>query len=738
MNPQEIFERFERRKLWRRFAAILFIFLYLFYLSWRVTILNEESFTLSVVYLCAEILGFILGINTIFKSWDYSLRQIVKAEKGLKIDVIIPTYHEPLDIIRKTLIAAKDIEYPHHTILLDDGRREEVKQLADEIGVGYFSREVNSDAKAGNLNFGLKYSDADFLMVFDADHIALPHAIDDMLGYFRDEAIAMVQAPQHFYNIDSFQYINAKKNRGLWHDQSFYYNIGQPCLDKNDLASCLGTGVIFRRSAIDKIGGIPTQSLTEDTHTSFLLNKMGYKTIYHNHIIAYGVAASDLSEFYKTRRRWAFGNIQVIRKEKTLSCKGLSFRHRLYHLSHCVDHLEGWQQLLLLNVPIFSLIFGLAPFEISVFNVLITFTFPFIIYALLQEIGCGFSRLWTNEIFSMLRWPIYLSVLKAWLNQKMAWSSSSKNMKGKINWSFMYPQLMILALSVFSLMVAFVKLQKVDFKVGPIFLFFQDKILNILDASYVSQAGIGVHSIMKAGYTFDLVMVSGMWVIYNMYRILYLVRKVVKDSDNSHEFYRFKTVMPMQIGDDQVKSSVGKISQNWIQFTHNHNANMQVGDVKDITLFLATQALKLKASITHMKDTICEADLIFESQQDCDMLCKAIYHSDAEGEFVNQTSYFFILSDAVLGLFKKKKKHATLQLQSLIYGENRPAIINETLDEEGKNTITLFDQMKVGDVLRAVKSHDTATIALKITDELQGIKRGFDGSTLRKYKVISL
>src|SRR5262249_40374004 len=151
---------------------------------------------------------FILALTLIFCSWNYRHREPLPAPRDLRVDVFIPTYREPADLVRWTIIAAKNIAYPHETFVLDDGNRPEMKALARELGVRYLAREKNVHAKAGNLNHGLAHSPADFVMVFDADHIPLPHALDVTLGFFRDKRVAMVQTPQDFYNTDAFQYVN--------------------------------------------------------------------------------------------------------------------------------------------------------------------------------------------------------------------------------------------------------------------------------------------------------------------------------------------------------------------------------------------------------------------------------------------------------------------------------------------------------------------------------------------------
>ena len=215
-------ERFERRKLWRRSVAALYIIMLISYLCWRYTIINPHSLALSLAYYIAECIGFVLGLKAIFNTWNYNHRTPLPAPDGLTVDIFLPMYKEPLEILRRTIMAARNIKYPHRTIVLDDGKRDELKALAAELGVGYLRRPDNIHAKAGNLNYGLQHSTADFVMAFDADHIALPHALDIMLGFFNDEKTALVQTPQDYYNFDAFQYINSRRTSALWHDQSLF------------------------------------------------------------------------------------------------------------------------------------------------------------------------------------------------------------------------------------------------------------------------------------------------------------------------------------------------------------------------------------------------------------------------------------------------------------------------------------------------------------------------------------
>ena len=189
----------------RRVIAVLAIAVTVYYLYWRVTeTFNQNALFFSWSLWCAEVFGFRTTLLFYFTVWKPTTREAPDAPEGKTIDVLIPTINEPVEVLRKTLLACNDIEYPHRTLVLDDGGRDEVRELAEELGCVYLARDEHEDAKAGNLNFGLEHSEAEFVAVFDADHAPLPHFIDRLLGYFEDDDLGFAQAPQEFYNKGGF------------------------------------------------------------------------------------------------------------------------------------------------------------------------------------------------------------------------------------------------------------------------------------------------------------------------------------------------------------------------------------------------------------------------------------------------------------------------------------------------------------------------------------------------------
>ncbi len=157
--------------------------------------------------------------------WKMPERKSIKPELNLSVDVFITVLNEPVDLIRKTIYAAVNMDYPHKTYVLDDGNNKEIKNLAILLGAKYLSRSDNKDAKAGNLNNGLAHSKGDYIAVFDADHIPNRKFLTETLGFFKNNKVAFVQVPQEFYNINSFQHRFKEFFEEIWSEQAIFFRV---------------------------------------------------------------------------------------------------------------------------------------------------------------------------------------------------------------------------------------------------------------------------------------------------------------------------------------------------------------------------------------------------------------------------------------------------------------------------------------------------------------------------------
>jgi len=447
MNLEEFYARHNSRYKIRLIVVILFLVFSTIYFSWRTTVFNTEAWTFSVIFFVAELFGLVLTFFTLFVTWKVKVRQPETPPSDLKVDVFIPTYNESIDIVRLTTLAAVNIQYPHITWILDDGNRSEIKELAEELGCNYLAREENLHAKAGNLNNALKYSQADYIALFDADHVPEENFLDRLLGYFNDPDVAYVQTPQDYYNIDSFQFNNNVKKKLLWHDQSFFYQVGQAGRDYWNASSFCGTSAVLRRSALDNVDGFATETVTEDMHTAIKLQKLGYKSVYHPESLAYGIAATTYVEYLQQRLRWGHGNVQTLREEGLPFCSGLTIPQKICYMALGLGYFEGISRLILYFTPAIVLLTGIAP--IGDTHLFFYFFIPYFLFSwfCIEECGRGNARFFTSEYMAMARFPVYLLSCMGLFLRRNHWRITSKEKKNEIPAYYIFPQLLVLILN---------------------------------------------------------------------------------------------------------------------------------------------------------------------------------------------------------------------------------------------------------------------------------------------------
>ena len=312
----------------RAVPCLLCIVLMLRAVIWRVTS-TLPAFALSPgviwVYLffagevaCAVSgsLLFLFLARTIDRRPESQRHQGWVAAERMRVDIFIATYNEEEEILERTIVGAKSQDYEHFRVfVLDDGRRDWLRELCRRRGIGYITRPDNEHAKAGNLNHGLKWlaergGASEFVAILDADFVPQPNFLRRALALFHDADVGCVQTPQHFFNPDPLQH--GFEAAHLWPDeQRFFFDILLASKDAWGVAFSCGTSSICRRSAIEAIGGIPTESITEDMLLSMKLKSMGWRTVYLNERLSMGLAPEGLREYITQRVRWCIGFMQI-------------------------------------------------------------------------------------------------------------------------------------------------------------------------------------------------------------------------------------------------------------------------------------------------------------------------------------------------------------------------------------------------------------------------------------------
>jgi len=404
-----------------RAIAVLALAVTAAYLTWRaVATIDPAVWWLSVPLYVLELHAAVgLGLYT-FSLWDLRAgpRARPVAETPLRVAVLIPTWNEPPEVLAPTIAAAVALRPAHQTWVLDDGGREQIARLAADLGAHYLRRGDRSHAKAGNLNHALGVVDADVIAVLDADHVARPGFLVNTLGYFDDPRVALVQTPQDFYNLESFEHSRTAARDGF-NEQSLFYRAILAGKNRWRAAFWCGTNALLRVAPLRQVGGVATGTVTEDIHTTIRLHAAGWRTVYHNEVLARGLAASGAGQYLLQRYRWGTGAMQVLRADNPLTIPGLTLPQRMAYAFTLLGWFDAWRSLGYLLLPVAVLLTGAVPIRapLGVFAAAFTATFALQQLAL-WLLGRGWQRFWLAILFDLVRLPSNLAATTRLLTRR--------------------------------------------------------------------------------------------------------------------------------------------------------------------------------------------------------------------------------------------------------------------------------------------------------------------------------
>ncbi|MBD0319137.1 MAG: glycosyltransferase, partial [Gemmatimonadetes bacterium] len=392
-----------------RMVAVVTLAYGVYYLTWRWTAsLNHDALWFGIPLVLAETWGLLTAFIMVHSVWRLKHREPVAPRPGLNVDVFITCFDEPLEVIRRTAVGARAIRYPHRTYILDDGKRDEVRAMAAQLGIDYLRRDGNEHAKAGNMNHALAHTRGDFVLQLDADHVPLPHILDRLLGFFEDPKLAFVQAPQDFYNTDGFTYDVSESWQRIWEEQRLFFSVIQPGKDSINGAFFCGSCAVFRREALESIGGFGTHSITEDVETSLLLHAAGWRSAYYGESLAYGLAAGSATAFHVQHLRWGQGAMQVLRRFNPLTHRGLSMSQRVSYFGSLTAYVGGVQKLVFYSAPLVFFLTGALPIQAVDREFLVRFL-PFLLlsFVLSELVSRGTANTWISERYQMAKFWTY-------------------------------------------------------------------------------------------------------------------------------------------------------------------------------------------------------------------------------------------------------------------------------------------------------------------------------------------
>jgi cellulose synthase (UDP-forming) len=325
-------------------AGAVYIGICVYYANWDV-------WYAYIPFILADAGFYLLFLLTSSNLWlkRYHDPHGIEPDRRPTVDVFISVCGEPVGIVEQTVAAAVAIDYePKKVFILDDGESEEIRALAAKFGVSYLRRPEHADRKAGNLNHALGKTGGELILALDSDQVADPDIVTRIIGFFRIERIAFVQTRQRFKLPENDPWGNA--------DNVFYEAI-QSGKDYDNSAISCGSGVLYRRKAIEDVGGFSTWNLVEDLHTSMRLHDRGWRSVYYNRPLTEGTAPQEVVSQTRQRWTWAVDSLRILFWDSPLKHKALTVPQRLqyFHFGYYYITIGVFLPIIIFMIPQWAL-----------------------------------------------------------------------------------------------------------------------------------------------------------------------------------------------------------------------------------------------------------------------------------------------------------------------------------------------------------------------------------------------
>ena len=383
--------------------------------------------------------------------WDISVPQKPKLTKKLTVDVFTTYFPgEPYEMIEGTLLAIQKMKYPHTTYLCDEANDPHLKEFCKKNGIKHVTRNNRINAKAGNINNALKQATGDICVILDPDHVPKVHFLEEVVPYFEDDKIGFVQSVQAYYNIDE-----SLVARGAAEQTFHFYGPVMMTLNTYGTVNAIGANCVFRRKALDSIGG-HAPGLSEDMHTAMQLYAKGWKSVYVPKIFTKGLVPASLTSYYKQQLKWSRGTLELLVSVFPKLFKKFTWRQRIHFGILPLHYLSGFIILISFLIPILSLFTASTPWKGNVIN------FGLIFIPILTSIlGIRFyvqrwvmdksergTHLMGGLLLACTWWIYIIGAVYTVIRKKVPYLPTPKEDKELTSWKILLPNLLVGVISI--------------------------------------------------------------------------------------------------------------------------------------------------------------------------------------------------------------------------------------------------------------------------------------------------
>jgi cellulose synthase/poly-beta-1,6-N-acetylglucosamine synthase-like glycosyltransferase len=260
------------------------------------------------------------GTNLCYRQFDVSQHESLREEFWLQhvtpsVDIFLPICGEKISILEHTWRHVAQLAYDNKRVyVLDDSAQHSDKHraMAERYGFIYLERPNKGEMKkAGNLKYAFQRTDGEFIVIFDADFAPHPDFLRETIPYMSNPRIGIVQTPQYF-DIAKDAYRRSPLAYAAAYQEEFFYRIIQVAKDRFDAAICCGSNAVYRRTALQAIGGPRQVTASEDSRTGFALLSKGWVTRYIPLIVAVGICPDNVYAYYHQQHRWCRGRSELV------------------------------------------------------------------------------------------------------------------------------------------------------------------------------------------------------------------------------------------------------------------------------------------------------------------------------------------------------------------------------------------------------------------------------------------
>lgn len=428
------------------------------YLTWRFEVSNWAGWWIAVPLLVAEVFGALHALGLQYTLWPRPAPAMSGKEDPARrpIYIFIPTVNEGVEVLKPTLVAVKRachrfaLAYPGaqtRIVVCNDGyvagapNWRETEALARRLRVECVTRTQGGGAKAGNIEHVRQTVGATgdaLIVIFDADQQPKPDFLLQTIPPFGEPSLGWVQTGQYYRNLE--QPVAAWAND----QQALFYRVLCPGKAAQNAAFICGTNVVLRAAALDEIGGLPQDSVTEDFAASIQLHGR-WRSLFLSEVLALGLGPMDLPAYLRQQRRWAVGTLGVMRSHWrmiVLPWEGeLSFAQRIQYALACTHYLSGVRDLIYVVAPLAFLITGIPAVVGANLGVFVWHFVPYWIasqaafwYACRRESGLRGLIIGFGSFPALL-----MSVAAVILGKRSGFTVTSKQRNGSRSWRELVP-----------------------------------------------------------------------------------------------------------------------------------------------------------------------------------------------------------------------------------------------------------------------------------------------------------